>query len=136
MVLFPPPTKDGSISRSILEYLLSAREQRSFLICTNFEILKEKKIQDLLTHRQQTAVLKVNTSNFMMAQILKTMHCCQIIIQSFLSFCIWMISKCVIHLAYQEKKNHRITAVCSVLANVPPLLRSSLTSIYLHSQKA
>ena len=118
-----------------VEYLLSAREQRSFQYVPIFkslhEVLKKKDTQDLLTHSfeadssSETQYKSFHDgTNFKNNTILSENNPSIYLI-------LYVDDFEVCNPLGTYRKKHKITAVYWVLANVPPLLRSSLTSIYL-----
>lgn len=118
-----------------IEYLLSAKEQRSFhyvpIMKSLHEVLKKKEIQDLLTHSRETDSSSETQyksfhdgTNFKNNTLLSENN-------PAISLILYVDDFEVCNPLGTSRKKHKITAVYWVLANVPPLLRSSLTSIYL-----
>ncbi|XP_028322152.1 uncharacterized protein LOC114475494 isoform X2 [Gouania willdenowi] len=119
-----------------IEYILSAREKRSFqyvpILKSLHEVLKKKEIQDLLRHsseadsRSDTHFYKSfhDGIHFKNNTLLSENN-------PAISLILYVDDFEVCNPLGTSRKKHKITAVYWVLANVPPLLRSSLTSIYL-----
>ncbi|XP_041949691.1 uncharacterized protein LOC121709989 isoform X3 [Alosa sapidissima] len=118
-----------------IEYLHSAREQRSFqyipILKSLLEVLKVKEIHDFLTHncetdgRSETQYKSFRDgTNFKNNELLSENN-------PAISLILYVDDFEVCNPLGTSRKKHKVTAVYWVLANVPPLLRSSLTSIYL-----
>lgn len=118
-----------------IEYLLSAREQRSFqyvpILKSLHEILKKKEIQDLLTHScEADSSSETQYKSFHDGTNFKNNKLLSENIPA-ISLILYVDDFEVCNPLGTSRKKHKITAVYWVLANVPPLLRSSLISIYL-----
>lgn len=118
-----------------IEYLLDAREQKSFqyipILKSLQEILKKKEILDFLKHGNEADDTPENHyksfrdgTNFKNNKLLSENN-------PAISLILYVDDFEVCNPIGTSRKKHKITAVYWVLANVPPLLRSSLTSIYL-----
>lgn len=118
-----------------IEYMLSAREQRSFqyvpILKSLHEVLKKKEIQDLLTSSNEAD----SSSESQYKSFQDGTHFKNNTLLSennpAISLILYVDDFEVCNPLGTSRKKHKITAVYWVLANVPPLLRSSLTSIYL-----
>lgn len=116
------------------EYLLSVGERRSFqyvpILKSLHEVLKKKEIQYLLSQTSETDGSETQYKSFHHGTNFKNNKLLSVE-SPVISLILYVDDFEVCNPPGTSRKKHKITAVYWVLANVPPLLRSSLTSIYL-----